>query len=242
MLLKKLIKKINTIFEYPELLKTLNKKDIRGFMKDILFIKQKINFIPKTILDIGAARGQWSEAARMVYPAAQIYAFEPISESYKMLHERMKDDKRFLAFNFALSDESGKTTFGLNDFPDSSSILKMTEDHKIEFTQTKNEKVIEIETLRLDSIDEINIVGPVFIKMDVQGAELMVLKGAEKIFDKIDGIQLELNFENFYESQATYNEICDFMFSHNFKRFFQLGTMDSQITNKIFACDLVFLR
>lgn len=242
MYFKKLVSKVNTLLEYPILLKTLKKKDIRGFMKDILFIKQKLNFSPKTIFDIGAARGQWSQAARMVFPEAQIYAFEPINESYKMMQERMKHDNCFRAFNFALSDETTKISFGLNSFHDSSSILKMTEAHKIEFKQTEKEEIIDIDTFRLDSIKEINIVDPVFLKIDVQGAELMVLRGAEKIFDKIDGIQMELNFENFYESQATYIEVCDFMYSHNFKRFFQIGLIKSQKSNKILACDLVFLR
>jgi FkbM family methyltransferase len=242
MFLRKIIRKANIVLEYPLLLKTLNKKDIRSFLKDILFIKQKIDFTPKTLFDVGAARGQWSQAARLVFPEAQIYAFEPINESYNLMRERMKDDDCFHPFNFALSDENAKRSFGLNDFPDSSSILKMTEVHKNEFSQTKNEKSIEVDTFRLDSIDEIKIVRPAFLKMDVQGAELMVLKGAENVFDKIDGIQLELNFENFYESQATYNEICNFMYSNNFKRFFQVGTLDSQKSKKILACDLVFLR
>ena len=242
MYLKKIISQVNTLFEYPILIKTLMKPDIRGFSKEILSIKQKLNFTPQTIFDIGAARGQWSQAARMVFPDAQIYAFEPISESYKKMQDRMMHDNSFRAFNCALSDQSNKISFGLNNFRDSSSILKMTDAHKIEFKQTEKEELIIIDAFRLDSIEEINIIGPAFIKMDVQGAELMVLKGAEKILNKIDGIQLELNFESFYESQATYIEVCNFMYSINFKRFFQIGLIESQKSNKILACDLVFLR
>jgi FkbM family methyltransferase len=176
-----------------------------------------------------------AQAARMVFPEAQIYAFEPINESFKMMQDRMKHDNCFGAFNFALSDKTTKISFGLNSFHDSCSILKMTKAHKIEFKQIEKEEIIEIDTFRLDANKEINIVGPVFLKIDVQGVELMVLRGAEKIFDNIDGIQIELSFENFYESQATYIEVCDFMYSHNFKRFFQIGCLKSQKSNKILA-------
>jgi hypothetical protein len=70
----------------------------------------------------------------------------------------------------------------------------------------------------------------------------MVLQGAGKVIDQIQGIQLELNFENFYESQANYKEIFDFMYALNFKRFFQTGTLKSEKSNKILACDMVFIR
>jgi FkbM family methyltransferase len=242
MYLKKIISKVNTLLEYPILFKTLNKADIRGFMKDILILRQDIDFEPKTIIDIGAARGQWSQAARMVYPETQIYAFEPILESYKLMQVRMINDIYFHAFNFGLADKNSKVTFGLNSFPDSSSILKMTEIHKKEFPFTEKEKLVEIDCFRLDSIPEMNIISPAFLKMDVQGAELIVLKGAGKVLEQLQGIQLELNFETFYESQVNYKEIFDFMFSQNFKRFFQIGTLKSNNSNKILACDMVFLR
>ena len=242
MFLRRFVSQLNTILEYPVLLKTFAKKDVRGFMKDLLLINKRLNFIPKTILDVGAARGQWSQAARMVFPNAQIYGFEPVKKSFLMLQQRMEGDHLFGAFNCALSDENAKRSFGLNDFPDSSSLLKMTENHKQEFKQTEKEQEIIIDSFRLDGFREINIAAPAFIKMDVQGAELLVLRGAEKILDKIAGIQLELNFETFYESQATYNEVFDFMYAHNYKRFFQIGLLESLNTNNILSCDLVFLR
>lgn len=198
MLVHKTVSKINSLLNHPILFKTLNKPDIRGFMKDILVLKENINFIPGTILDIGAARGQWSQAARMVFPEAQMYAFEPINVSFQEIQKRMKNDRLFKAFNFALSDQNAKVSFGLNSFPDSSSILKMTETHKTEFAFTEKEEIIEIDCFRLDSISEMNIIGPVLIKMDVQGAELLVLQGVGKLIDQIQGIQIELNFENFY--------------------------------------------
>lgn len=239
-MIKEIIYSAYTLLEYPELLKT--KKEIKEFCKDLLKIKRKLNFSPTTILDIGAARGVWSEAAREIFPLAQIYAFEPIKESFIQLEKRMNKDSKFDAFNFGLSDLNGKIAFSLNDAVDSSSILKMTETHKIEFPQTRNETNIEIETYRLDSIKSINLEEPIYIKMDVQGAELLVLKGAGRILDKVHAVQLEVNFEEFYEKQAMFNSIFEFMYSQNFKRFFQIELIESEKSKNIIASDIVFLR
>lgn len=238
--LNKNLNRAVNIIENPELLKTINKKIDRGFISNLLVLKKKLGVIPNTIFDIGAATGEWTKAARFTFPNAQIYSFEPIIESYKTLERLKENDSAFFPYNFALSHENSQADFYLNEFSFSSSLLKMTDSHETLFPFTKKKKRITIECRRLDSFKEINIISPSLLKMDVQGAELLVLNGCGKIINQIDAIELEVSFERFYESQAIYSELFNFMKINGFNSFLQLNPHFYK--NKILWCDIFFTK
>jgi FkbM family methyltransferase len=238
--MKQFIKKIDQVLDFPELIWT--KVEIREFIKPILQLKKSIRINPTTIIDIGAARGLWSAAARFAFPDSQIYAFEPIQSNLDIIDNKFVNDKKFKSFNCALSDMNGETTFWLNSALDSSSLLTMTDVHKNEFPQSKDETKITVKTFRLDELSDLDLFGQIFIKMDVQGAELLVLKGAEKILDNVDWIKLELNFERFYDNQAKYTDIFNFMDKHNYSSFIQSDLIFSSKTNKLLASDITFIK
>ena len=237
----KLLSKIITVIEHPILLKTINNKINRRFVKDLIFVKEKLMLIPNTIIDIGGAIGEWSLAANLVFPNSKLYFFEPITESFNIAKKRLSHLNNVKFFNYALSSNNGNAKFYLNEFSFSSSLLRMTEKHKKIFPFTKNESEIVVETNRLDTINGIELIKPVYIKMDVQGAELRVLEGAGELIEKFDAIQLEVNFENFYYGQAEYDKIFSFMLSNEFIRFVQIDSLYSK-GGCLLASDLIFLR
>lgn len=150
--LQKLSHKINTIIQYPELIPTLFNKLNRDFCKNLLFFKKDLGINFETIIDVGAAIGEYSKSARLIFPDARIYAFEPIPESFKKLEDVAGKIKNMQCHNVALSDEEGETEFHLNEFSFSSSLLKMTDTHKTIFPFTKNDTTVKVKTCQLDKI------------------------------------------------------------------------------------------
>ena len=67
----------------------------------------------------------------------------------------------------------------------------------------------EVETVRLDDIKEIQICD--FLKVDIQGAELDVLKGATRTLGKTAVVELEVEFVPLYKGQPLFAEIDIFM-------------------------------
>ncbi|MCL4512116.1 MAG: FkbM family methyltransferase [Bacteroidetes bacterium] len=235
------LKKVEGIIEWPQLLHVKVSGINVRFAKDLLMIKGYLGSEPMMVIDAGAAHGEYSRAALFLFPMAKVIAFEPLSDSFIKLADVASKNEKFQAKNCALGSENKQVEFHVNQFSFSSSMLKMTSVHKEEFPWTKNESKTWVSCRRMDSTLEHEISRPCLLKMDVQGSELEVLVGAGHLLDSIDAVQLEVNFEEFYEGQAQYDELFSFMHSRGFRRFFQLDDLISK-RGKLLACDLVFFR
>ena len=78
----------------------------------------------------------------------------------------------------------------------------------------KVEQVIDVQTTRLDDVSDINKVD--FLKMDVQGAELEIMKNGDKKLRKCLAIQLEVTYFPLYENQPSFGEIDLYLRSKGF--------------------------
>jgi FkbM family methyltransferase len=238
----RLLRRIATLVETP----TLGEAKARGlnmqFVQKLIGLREVLHVRPRTIMDVGAAVGEFSMAARFVFPSAYIHAFEPVEPSQIAFRTLFTGDQRFSLHGFALGKEDATTNFHLNDFSFSSSLLKMTQKHKQLFPQTKNEGIISVDVRRLDSIS-LGLLKPVLLKMDVQGSELDVLAGGRSTLDLVDIVWLEVSFEELYERQANFDEVIVFMKNSGFKRFHQIDfEIVSDPEPQIAYCDLVFFR
>lgn len=187
-----------------------------------------------TIFDIGACEGLSSVRYLSLFPKSKVYAFEPVPNNYKKVLENKEKYNltNFSAFELGLSSEKGEATFYVSsgepsniDKPTdnstsfgnkSSSLYKPNKVNEIHNWLEFNESItIKTETLqnfcrdhKIDSID--------FIHMDVQGAELMVLEGANKMISNINSVWLEVEKVELYEKQALKKDIEDFFIKNDF--------------------------
>lgn len=151
----------------------------------------------KTILDVGAWKGDSAKRYREMFPDAQIYSFEPLAECFAELNSLQIEN--FRAFNFALGGEEATMKINKSGFSPSSSLLKMSDIHKEAFPFTAEETEEEIHVRTLDSfLSEMELKENVMMKVDVQGFEEHVLDGATNTLDKVKFIVLEISFEPIY--------------------------------------------
>ena len=128
-------------------------------------------------IDIGCHKGEILEMMLKYSPSGKHYAFEPIPYLFKELEKKYKN--RVSVFPFALSDKSGHSTFQLvKNAPAYSGIKKRHYD-------IANPEIEEIE-VELKTLDEIVPLNEEihFIKIDVEGGEFGVLKGAKILLAK----------------------------------------------------------
>ena len=130
----------------------------------------------RTVLDIGANTGQFTCTMHALLPETTIYAFEPQADTFETLKENVSNSPELHAIHTAVGDEIGETVFHKNTFAQSSSVLPMTDLHKVAFPWATESTEVRVPITTLDAIqDVLELVPAVLIKIDVQGFEDRVL-------------------------------------------------------------------
>ncbi len=195
------------------------------------------------IFDVGANQGQFATKIRKYFPATKLNSFEPINSCFEMLNQNFADDQNFQSYNFAIGETDAETTFNLNESSASSSLLKMNPAHYENYPGTKNYTEQKVSIRKLDTLFPNLAAGTkILLKIDVQGFEFSVLKGAENLLRFVPVIIVEVMFENLYDGQSTFDEINAYL---NSKGFYYHGNYDqefSPLDGKPIFADLIYLR
>lgn len=175
------------------------------------------NIYCKTIIDIGANRGQFSLVARHCFKDAQIFAFEPLPQPFKVLQNIFVHDHMITLYQMAIGSASIPQQMHISQKDDSSSLLPITELQNKVFPGTKEKAIINVDVKPLDSILKKNGVRhPALLKIDVQGYELEVLKGCKNILSLLAYVYVECSYQELYQGQPLANEIISFLNQQGF--------------------------
>ena len=200
------------------------------------------------VLDVGANEGQYAMALRRNGYEGDILSIEPIPEAHRQLKRNsILDPKWSVEAPCAVSDVAGETDFNVSGNSVSSSLREIGDLHVEAAPKSRTEEVIKVKVSRLDDVFSNWAVSKtgferLFIKIDVQGSELEVLKGASKVLQLAVGVQLELSLSPLYEDQATWETVNDFMFCQGFKLWsVQQGFGDS-LSGRTLQFDGVYIQ
>lgn len=161
------------------------KPDISQEVKFLVEQKSQKNL---TVLDIGANIGEYSIEVYRQSPSSKIYAFEPSKSAFKKLKTNVNFSPSIYPINLALGSEN-KIIKLFADFKGSKMASLYNRDLKnngIKFSVHESAKMVT-----LDSWLEKQKIFPDLIKIDVEGAELEVLRGATKTLREVKAVQFE---------------------------------------------------
>jgi FkbM family methyltransferase len=197
---------------------------------------------PPCYLDVGA-RGGLSPRWQLVYRAGLIRpAFvEPDSNEANRLSEIYPDA---IVLPVALGAVDGEqVTLHVTVQPGCSSLRRPDVTQPIVESNPDFDviKTIRMNLTRLDTVWD-RAAGPInFIKIDVQGYELEVLKGCDAFFDDFLCLELEVTFKPLYVGQPLFNEIYAFVNSRGFD-LVKLAPTSLFEFNQIVECNAYFVR
>lgn len=169
-----------------------------------------------TIVDVGAHFGESSALFSEIFPEAAISAFEPDPVSYRVLVSRHLS--RVRAFNVALGSADGSRVLNLNAdsgtnsfFPANSMGLR----YLAQKMAVRSSVEVPIRTLD-DFREELGLSTIDLLKVDVQGYELEVLRGATRSLKDVRALQIECNFIPQYKGSSTFSDVDLFLREQGF--------------------------
>ncbi len=172
-----------------------------------------------TCFDIGANHGQTVDFLLQLFKKPDIYAFEPGTSAFNKLKKR-KFPQNIQTYHKALGAENTSKEFINYNQPWLNSFLELEDkrDHYFKGTHVIGTENIEVITLDLFATEnQINRID--YIKLDTQGYDFEVLKGAQQCLRRgmINVLQIELNFVNLYKEQGDPIDIIRYLHDHDMK-------------------------
>jgi FkbM family methyltransferase len=138
--------------------------------------------IDRTIIDVGAHRGQFTRLILDNIPAANVFALEADSDLCGELAELFRSQVRVKISNIALHEQSAKLDFFVHQDKGTSSLLPRSLGTRRYFHS--EDRVVSTRSIQADSLDgfmkEHHISHVDLLKLDTQGAEGPILRGARK--------------------------------------------------------------
>jgi FkbM family methyltransferase len=174
----------------------------------------------RTIFEVGAADGRDAAQYAAWYPEADVYAFEPVPESFESLMKFAEGHPRLQGFQCALSNSKGHARLNLGAWLDASSLLKARDTGSTFDAYQASSRAIDVTTETIDDFCRCRDISHVdLLKMDTQGAELLVLEGAERMLEtgSIDIIYTEMQFAELYEGAALADQIIGKLRGHGYR-------------------------
>lgn len=171
----------------------------------------------KTIVDIGANRGQFALVARNILPDAKIVSFEPLANPASKYSRVFEGDSKVKLYQAAIAQNEGVAVIHISNRDDSSSLLPITSTQSNLFPGTEESGITKIKTAPLIKyLHRDDIVAPALLKLDVQGYELEALRGSEELLDKFDNVYVECSFIELYQGQAMASEVIDYLYKKEY--------------------------
>lgn len=171
---------------------------------------------PFALLDIGARGGLQWPWNQLTESLMNVLLVEPDPDEAVELKKVYSANGRGVVIDSALWSDERTISLHINKSPGSSSVYVPNRKFLDQFPESDRfdlVKTIELSTKTIDNLTSVGVIKTIdFAKIDVQGAELEILKGGIDHFrSNVVGLELEVEFAELYTGQPLFNEVDGFV-------------------------------
>jgi FkbM family methyltransferase len=200
---------------------------------------KRLGFEPAQIVDVGAYNGDWTKMVKAIYPKAKVLMLEAQKGKDAALKQVSAAYRGDVSYQIALlGAESGKPiTFyeydpvagtGSSVFADNSSIARTP----ITCTMETLDHIVQ---------DQINAKVD-FLKLDVQGYELEILKGSTHLLQNVEVVLMEVSFLPLIEQAPLMHEVVHYMKQQGFITYDICSFIRRPLDQALWQSDFLFVK
>lgn len=230
-MIKKIILKIFYLLPFKIRIKIKHSFNIPSMEWSLINLKNN-GFTPKNVLDIGAYEGEWTKMIKMIYPDCNVMMVEPLPEKESILKElciKFNGSVNFVRALLASKDDQ-EVNFNVNET--ASSVLN--EQHN------EHNKKIKLFTKTVDGIAEKKYFD--LIKLDTQGYELEILKGAKDTIGNTEVILMEISLIDIHKDVPLIKDVLNFMDDIGFQIYDISSFIRRPLDNALWQIDAIFVK
>ncbi|MEJ7738074.1 MAG: FkbM family methyltransferase [Chitinophagaceae bacterium] len=196
-----------------------------------------------TLVDVGANAGQYAALSRNLGYKGEIISFEPTASAFYLLTKLAAKDEHWKTYRMAIGARRGQIDINISENSFSSSILDIKAVHLANAPLSRYiaKESVPINTLA-NLFDDLKLSGNIFLKIDTQGYETEVLKGAERVLPQISCIQLEMGLIELYEGEKLFEDILAYLKSRKFEMYTIEPEFYDISTGQLLQVDAIFYK
>ncbi len=237
-LVKNAIKTIARRFGYEIRTRGLAPRGFKGFTDDLVATGQS----PRTVVDVGVGNGTpWLYQA---FPSARFILFEP-NDGFRPQIEALMTQMNAECHFVALGEQPGEVELYVNvNRPTSSAIGNYSSSYLEEMKRHDEDLKFEKKTVPVATLDSLvaeTIDRPALLKIDVEGFELDVLRGATTVLSHIDYVVLEISVARRFQKENDLASMLSFLKEYGFEMY-DIVALNNEPGKPINYFDAAFYR
>lgn len=194
-----------------------------------------LGFRPAQIVDVGAYIGGWTKMVKSIFPEAKVLMIEAQTRRENDLRQVCAQFQGDVTYQISLLGAESRNRVQFYELETGSSVM---------FEQSSIPRSTAEYPMRpLDSVSrEAGFEKVDFLKLDVQGYELEVLKGAQSTLQNAQAVLMEVSLMGVNKGAPLVNEVLQFMAERNFRVYDICSFIRRPLDNALWQSDLIFLR
>lgn len=208
-------------------------------------IKSINHFKIKSVIDVGANKGQFVNKLYKNNFNGSVLSFEPLYDEYNYIKKLSEKNPNWkIEERCALGKKNLKKKFYISGNRESSSLLEILPKH----TDLRPEsKIIDVQTVEVKKLNNfkkkiLKMKKNILLKIDTQGSEIDVLLGADKIINNFNCIFVEVSLVSLYLNQKLWLEIIRYLNKLNFEVWSVDQLLKNNITGQTYQLDIFFYK